>query len=166
MATPVEPKPETENNNLHSRTGGQGAIDPVRVSAEAPAPDLVERLRGPIAEAVQKLVNGCFRNANGPVFHIPAQETDPDLLASKGVQEAADTITGLRAENERLKAQCETPFMDGYETAKEEYRPRLIALDAENERLREALGEIHAISGTNNRVAQLARAALTQEPRI
>jgi hypothetical protein len=38
MATPVEPKPEPENNNLHSRTGDQGAIDPVRVSAEAPAP--------------------------------------------------------------------------------------------------------------------------------
>jgi len=34
-------------------------------------------------------------------------------------------------------------------------------LAAENEKLRAALGEIHAISGTNNRVAQLARAALS-----
>jgi hypothetical protein len=54
--------------------------------------------------------------------------------------ESMVTITGaeyeaLRAEVERLKEQCETPFMDGYETAKEEYRPRLIASEAEVERL-------------------------------
>jgi hypothetical protein len=36
-------------------------------------------------------------------------------------------------------------------------------LRAENERLRAALGEIHAVSGTNNRVAQLARAALEEK---
>ena len=41
----------------------------------------------------------------------------------------------LTAENEKLKEQLESPFMDGYETAKEEYRPRLIAAEAENERL-------------------------------
>jgi hypothetical protein len=54
--------------------------------------------------------------------------------------ESMVTITGaeyeaLRAEVERLKEQCETPFMDGYETAKEESRPRLIASEAEVERL-------------------------------
>lgn len=44
-------------------------------------------------------------------------------------------IARLRAENERLKEQLESPFMDGYETAKEEYRPLLIAAEAEVERL-------------------------------
>jgi hypothetical protein len=69
--------------------------------------DIVERLRGPIAEAVQKLVNGCFQNKNGPTFHIPAQEDDPDLLASRGIHEAADTITALRAEVATLKGLVE-----------------------------------------------------------
>lgn len=44
-------------------------------------------------------------------------------------------INHLRAEIERLKEQLESPFMDGYETAKEEHRPHLIAAEAEVERL-------------------------------
>jgi hypothetical protein len=43
------------------------------------------------------------------------------------------------------------------------YEGRLQEKEAEVERLRAALGEIHAISGTNNRVAQLARAALKED---
>jgi hypothetical protein len=38
MATPVEPKPDSGTKDLHSRTGGQGAIDAAAVSFEAPAP--------------------------------------------------------------------------------------------------------------------------------
>jgi len=55
------------------------------------------------------------------------------------IERHAATVARLTAEVERLKEQCESPFMDGYETAKEEYRPRLIALEAENERLLAAL---------------------------
>ena len=46
-----------------------------------------------------------------------------------------EQCAALRAEIERLKEQLESPFMDGYETAKEEYRPLLIAAEAEVERL-------------------------------
>jgi len=48
----------------------------------------------------------------------------------------------LRAENEKLREQCESPFMDGYETAKHEYRDRLIAAEEEIERLRAAIAWI------------------------
>jgi len=59
-------------------------------------------------------------------------------LAHRGAA-AADELALLTAEVERLKEQCETPFMDGHETAKEEYRPRLIAAEAEVEALTAAL---------------------------
>jgi len=85
MVTPVGPKPETENNNLHSRTGDQGAIDPVRASAEAPAPDLVETLR-----------------AEGRHFRGEPDCVGPAVTLL--VERAADTITALTAEVERLRA--------------------------------------------------------------
>jgi len=128
--------------------------------AEVPAPDIVERLRGPIAKAVQKLVNGCFRNANGPTFHIPAQETDPDLLASKGVQEAADEIERLTADVERLKTEMED--------CKRWAAQVTVEANEEVSRLRVALRQIAGIdpwdSGEQGYVDK-ARAALTQEPR-
>lgn len=65
-----------------------------------------------------------------------------DLLANDRdgyVQLLTDDNNKLRAEVEKLKEQLASPFMDGYETAKEEYRPRLIAAEAENEKLRAAL---------------------------
>jgi len=128
MATPVELEQEIENINMRSLTRRERTNDMSKVSAEppapmfiydesgfvtaaisaeAPAPDLVERLRGPVAAAVQKLVNGCFRNGDGPTFHIPAQESDPDLLVSRSVIEAADELTRLTAEVERLRAALE-----------------------------------------------------------
>lgn len=48
-------------------------------------------------------------------------------------------IARLRAENERLKEQAAAPWVDGYETAKDEYRSRLIEAEEKIERLREAL---------------------------
>ena len=101
--------------------------------------DIVERLRGPIAEAVQKLVNGCFRNGNSPTFHIPAQETDPDLLAFKGIQEAADTIARLNTEVDTLKSAVDWITADYTVCCTDRNR-----LTAEAERLRAALIDVTA----------------------
>ena len=53
--------------------------------------------------------------------------------------EAADIITALRAEVERLKAERDAAMMTGHDLAKEEYRDKLQAAEAERDRLREAL---------------------------
>jgi len=89
MATPVEVKPTFTNIDMNSRTGANSPIDPVRVSAEAPAPDIVERLR-----------NGepC-KEASGD-NHCKVMDARSGCLCAI----AADTITALTAENERLQS--------------------------------------------------------------
>jgi hypothetical protein len=112
MATPVEPKPKTENNNLHSRTGGQGAIDPVRVSAEAPAPDLVETLRAEgrhfrgepdcVGPAVTLLVERAAAEISRLTAEVERLTADNVRLGQWDV--AADERIQLIKENERLRA--------------------------------------------------------------
>jgi len=136
MATPVGPKPETENNNLHSRTGDQGAIDPVRASAEAPAPDLVETLR-----------------AEGRHFRGEPDCVGPAVTLL--VERAADTITALTADNELLRAALEGMIdMSQY----------WINLAIERGMSKERYDTWLAL-GYHSNAMQKARAALTQEPR-
>lgn len=62
------------------------------------------------------------------------------------IQSYLDRIEELERENAHLKEQCESPFMDGYEMAKLEYRPRLIAAeDALDNARREALEEAETV---------------------
>ena len=57
------------------------------------------------------------------------------------IDEAADTITALRAEVEKLTAERDAAMMTGHDLAKEEYRDKLQAAEAERDRLRAALAE-------------------------
>lgn len=63
----------------------------------------------------------------------------PDWLARKDdpwAHEAAWAITNLIADLEEAKEQLASPFMDGYEAAKEEYRPQIIAAEADRDHWR------------------------------
>lgn len=51
-------------------------------------------------------------------------------------EDRRDVIAQQARELVALREKCESQFMDGYELAKDEYRPRLIEAEAENERLR------------------------------
>lgn len=62
--------------------------------------DLVKRLRGPVREHAQRLVNRAFNNVDQPMpqLSIPADpQRDSDLIVCKGIEEAADRITALEA---------------------------------------------------------------------
>lgn len=60
---------------------------------------------------------------------------------AKNAYEAAWAIDSLIADLEEAKEQLASPYMDGYEAAKEEYRPQLIALEAELAATRKKLAE-------------------------
>jgi hypothetical protein len=139
MVTPVEVKPTFTNIDMNSRTGANSPIDPVRVSAEAPAPDIVERLR------------------NGE----PDEHCNDSLCA-----EAADTITALTAEVERLREELDTWKSVFPDIAPASVLPDRSLLEAENERLRAALETVRDEYGytfptdTNQMIA-----AALKEPR-
>jgi hypothetical protein len=73
--------------------------------------EIVERLRTTTATAIQRLINGAFRRDGEvlepdrrPRFSIPARpDEDDDLTVTRDLAEAADRITALEAECERLK---------------------------------------------------------------
>ena len=59
-------------------------------------------------EAVQRLVNSHFNNANRARCSIPAdRENDDDLVAFDYLAQLEAELATLRSENERLKAQLE-----------------------------------------------------------
>lgn len=62
--------------------------------------DMVKRLRGPIAQAAQDLIDRYFGNTDKCLASIPANpEKDADLVLSRGIAEAADRIEELEATN-------------------------------------------------------------------
>ncbi len=79
--------------------------------------DLVKRLRGPIAEHAQRLIDRAFNNDRPmPRFSIPADpKNDSDLVVSRGIQEAADCIDSLTAQLAVLRKEAKEvvrPFTD------------------------------------------------------
>jgi len=69
------------------------------------------------AEAVQRLINSHFGNANGARCRIPADpENDDDLIASRFVVEARERIAQQDAEIAMLRKGC--PYEEENETLK------------------------------------------------
>jgi len=146
MATPVGSKPTFADNDMYSRTGSNAYVDAVVVSAEAPAPDLVERLRAgyPCKEAA---ADGCCKVMDARSGCICAEAADElsRLTAEVARLSAENTRLGgwdvayddriqLVKENERLRAELRTAA-DMIVV----YEGRLQEKEAENERLRAAL---------------------------
>ncbi len=60
-----------------------------------PTGDLIKRLRGPVRQAAQDLIDAAFNNrkGRGVQFSIPAKpDEDTDLVLVAGIKEAADAL--------------------------------------------------------------------------
>jgi predicted phage gp36 major capsid-like protein len=119
-------------------------------SAEAPAPDLVARLR----------YTAQIREAH---------RADSDPITAECL-EAADTITALRAEVERLKGNMRARLADhinGTPCAEIRWQQERETLEDEIRRLRAALETVRDEYGYTfpTDTNQMIAAALTQEPR-
>lgn len=88
--------------------GGVMAVEPCRCPGES---SLVERLRGPIKEAAQRLINGSFRRdgemlsqENRPRLSIPCRpDYDDDIVVTDAILEAAAAIEKLEKENAEFR---------------------------------------------------------------
>ncbi len=67
--------------------------------------DLIKRLRGPVRQAAQDLINAAFNNreGRGVQFSIPAKpDEDTDLVLVAGIKAAADALEAAERERDEL----------------------------------------------------------------
>ena len=141
METPVEPKQSSLNSELHSRTGVKSPIDPVTVSAEAPAPHISP---GGMMLALMKVAKD--RAAEVERWKNARDECERQF------QHKVQDVIALTAEVERLRrclAKQPNTYMIAYQDGDHERLVRYGSdmelkndhLTAEVERLRAALIE-------------------------
>lgn len=167
MTIPVEPKPDSETNDLRDRSGVNAPIDPVGVSAEAPAPDFhsrdcvlpsdgraeglvkaselfalaAERDRLKVENIQMQAALGYGILADYERHIIPS---NPFTCGTCGPKD--DEITRLTAEIASLKAELADALTD-LNTARQDnasFGPEFKRLKAEVERLRSIILNIHA----------------------
>jgi len=168
MRIPVEPKQETDDRDLRSRTDDKGGIDPVAVSFEAPAPDIQEMTPAfllALADYEQADMHGTFvkvsrQAVDETLEHVTRlkaeverlrQPWSPSTLEHPLMTKAADEIACLRSACERKDAEIAS--------LKAEMQRMAIALHATTRLYDMSTGEIASLKAEVERLRNMVRRA-------